>query len=72
MKINLKSQKRQQEITSIRSQIKDAGDLRKFDNFLSKHDTFDFANSEQTKAAGACCGGDECCDIVISVTPPHQ
>lgn len=67
MKINLKDRANQEQISSIRSQIKEAGDLKKFDEFLAKNDSFDFSDEKDLSAAKACCGGDECCQIVINL-----
>jgi hypothetical protein len=68
MKINLKSSENKQQISSIRSQIDDAGDLKKFDEFLAKNDSFDFGDENDVAAARKCCSGDECCTIVISTS----
>ncbi|WGD35641.1 hypothetical protein [Olleya sp. YS] len=67
MKINLNDKSNKSQISNVRSQIKDAGDLKKFDAFLAKHDSFDFNDDNDLKAAKACCGGDECCTIIISM-----
>jgi len=67
MKINLKSRENKEQISSIRSQINEAGDLRKFDEFLAKNDSFDFNDENDVTAARACCGGEECCTIVIQL-----
>jgi len=67
MKINLNSSENQRQISSIRSQIKDAGDLKKFDAFLSEHDSFDFNDESDLRAAKGCCGGDKCCTITIGL-----
>ncbi|MAX69689.1 MAG: hypothetical protein CMC76_01090 [Flavobacteriaceae bacterium] len=65
MKIQL--DKNQSSISSIRSQITKSDDLKKFDEFLAKNDSFDFNDESAVSAARACCGGDECCHIVINV-----
>ncbi|WGD35640.1 hypothetical protein [Olleya sp. YS] len=67
MKINLKDSSNKSQISSIRGQIKDAGDLKKFDAFLAQHDSFDFNDETDLKAAKGCCGGDKCCTITIEV-----
>jgi len=67
MKINLNSRENQTQISSIRSQIRGSGDLKKFDAFLAENDSFDFNDERDLTAARACCGGDECCHIVINI-----
>jgi len=67
MKIDLKSNENRRKIENVRSMIKDQGDLRNFDEFLAKHDSFDFADPENQKAAGACCGGENCCQFDITI-----
>jgi len=67
MKINLKSRENKEQISSIRSQITEASDLRKFDQFLAENDSFDFNDENDVVAARACCGGDRCCTITIEL-----
>ena len=64
MIVDLKSKSGKKEINSVRSQITDRSDLKKFDEFLAKHDTFDFADAENARAARKCCGGDKCCQNI--------
>jgi hypothetical protein len=67
MKINLNSRENQEQISNVRSQIENADDLRKFDEFLANNDSFDFSDEKDVVAARACCGGDRCCTITIEV-----
>jgi len=66
MKVDFKNSVNQSEITSVRSQIKDSGDLKKFDNFLAKHDSFDLDNDDHVNALRK--NGDKTGDVSISVT----
>ncbi|MAX69688.1 MAG: hypothetical protein CMC76_01085 [Flavobacteriaceae bacterium] len=68
MKINFNENQKQ--VSSIRSQIKDASDLKKFDDFLAEHDSFDFNDANDVAAAKGCCGGDKCCTITIGFESP--
>ena len=52
MKINFNENQKQ--VSSIRSQIKDASDLKKFDDFLAEHDSFDFNDANDVAAAKGC------------------
>jgi len=67
MKINLKSRENKEQISNIRSQITEAGDLKKFDEFLAQNDSFDFNDENDVAAARGCCGGDRCCTITIEL-----
>jgi len=67
MKFNLKSRENKQQISNIRNQITEAEDLRKFDQFLAENNSFDFNDENDVVAARKCCGGEECCTIVISL-----
>ena len=49
MKIYLNETKNKREISSVRSQIKDKGTLKRFDEFVNKHDYFDFNNDDHIK-----------------------
>lgn len=61
MKVSFKDPQNQKQIASVRSQIKSSDDLRKFDDFLAKNDSFDFNDSTQVAAAKGCCAGENCC-----------
>ncbi|MFA7687542.1 MAG: hypothetical protein WCY25_06740 [Moheibacter sp.] len=67
MKLDFRKPENQRQIESVRSQIKKAEDLRKFDEFIAKNDSFDFNNAANVAEARACCGGDQCCKIVIEL-----
>ena len=64
MKFELKSAENTNNISRIRGQIKEAADLRKFDDFLEANNTFDFDDKDDATAARACCGGDHCCENI--------
>jgi hypothetical protein len=49
MKVDLKSKSNKNQITSVRSQIKDKTSLKKFDEFIAKNDSFDFDNDDHIK-----------------------
>ena len=51
MKIDLRSKANKKSVSSVRSQIKDKGDLKKFDEFIAKHEVFDVSNDNHMKAA---------------------
>jgi len=59
MKIDLRNKVNKDAIRSVRSQIKAKGDLKKFDEFIAKHEIFDISNDAHMKAAqGSCSNGD--------------
>lgn len=62
MKINLESTANKNQITIVRSQIKDSVDLKNFDAFLSQYKVIDFNDSSIAAAARVCCGGGSCCE----------
>lgn len=65
MKIDLRSSNNKNSINSVRSQITDQGSLIKFDEFISKHDAFDFNDDVHLKALKK----DDChCNITVPVT----
>jgi hypothetical protein len=65
MKIDLTSAASKKQITSVRSQIKDATSLKNFDAFVSKNKTFDFTNDEHVAKLREPKNCD--CDITINV-----
>lgn len=65
MKIDLKTRNSKQNVQSIRSQITDKESLVKFDEFIAKHDSFDFSKDEHLQALRK--NGDCTCNIT---TPP--
>ena len=67
MKIDLTSSKSRQSIANVRSQISDAGDLKKFDQFLAKHDSIDTNVASDVEAARGSCTN-SCGNITISPT----
>jgi len=65
MKIILNNKSSKRQITNVRSQITDKGDLKKFDEFISKHDVFDFNNDEHLNALKK----QDChCNVTVPVT----
>ena len=67
--MKLEFSKNQSVVQEVRSQITDVASLKKFDDFVAKHNAIDFTDSKDTAAARDCCNGDECCDIVIQLPP---
>jgi len=70
MKIDLKNRTNKNAIKSIRSQIKSNGNLRKFDEFIAKHEVFDVSNNDHMKAAQGCCNPWDDIDISKCTLPP--
>ena len=66
MKILLTDQKNKRQVQSVRSQIKDKASLKKFDEFLAKHDVFDFNNDEHINALRK--NGDKNGDVNVSIS----
>ena len=64
MKIQLNSEQARREITSVRSQITDSTNLKKFDDFIAKNDKFDFNNDQHLQALRK----QDChCTVTVSV-----
>ena len=68
MIIDFKDSTNAKSITSARSQIKDAGNLKNFDAFLAKNDSFDFSNSDHIASVQRS-GDSGVFDIHITFTP---
>lgn len=66
MKIDFNNSSNKSEINSVRSQIKSSSDLKKFDDFLTKHNSFDTTNRDHLETLRL--SGPQCCpDIDITI-----
>ena len=64
MKVNLETAENKKQLTSVRSQIRNSDDLRKFDTFLAKYKVIDFNDASIAAEAKGCCGGENCCQTI--------